>query len=210
MQISKSTNTRRGILAALVTVIGGACAFRKVVAAGLTPSAAEGPFYPTPAMRKTDADNDLVKVIGLVNEAGGEVITLKGSVTNKDGAPQAGMRVEIWQCDMNGKYLHSGDNRKVTYDQGFQGFGYDITDPNGNYKFRTIKPGKYPGRTPHIYVKVLHGSREILTTQFYESDHSENARDSLFRRMSNAQAAMVTMKYRPRQRGEEATVNIVV
>lgn len=59
-------------------------------------------------------------------------------------------RVEIWQCDMNGKYLHGGFRRSIEFDAAFQGFGHDITGPDGSYKFRTIKPVTYPGRTPHI------------------------------------------------------------
>ena len=38
---------------------------------------------------------------------------------------------------------------------GFQGFGHDVTDAEGAYSFRTIKPVPYSGRTPHIHVKVL-------------------------------------------------------
>ena len=63
--------------------------------------------------------------------------------------------------------MHPGDNRDIVHDKGFQGFGHDITDENGGYRFRTIKPVSYPGRTPHIHVKLLDGNRELLTTQFY-------------------------------------------
>ena len=75
----------------------------------------------------------------------GKSSRFKGQITDRDGVPMSGARIEIWQCDVNGKYLHPGDNRSVPYDQGFQGFGHDITDVAGNYAFRTIKPTKYPG-----------------------------------------------------------------
>ena len=161
-------------------------------------------------MRLADADNDLVKVTGLVREAGGEVITLKGQVTNESGTPLPGLRIEIWQCDMNGKYLHPGDNRSVARDQGFQGFGHDITDHNGSYRFRTIKPTRYPGRTPHIHVKILEGNRELLTTQFYLKGHPGNKRDGLYRRMTANQAASVSMELIEGPNGPETTVNVVV
>jgi len=157
-----------------------------------------------------DVDNDLVKVMGLVKEAGGEVITLKGTFTDADGNPRAGQRIEIWQCDLNGKYLHPGDDRNVTYDQGFQGFGHDITGEDGSYSFRTIKPGKYPGRTPHIHVKVFDGDTELLTTQYYVAGDPDNKRDSLFRRMSDEQAKSVSMVYVDVNGEVEATINVQV
>lgn len=205
-------STRRGLLASFVALAGGAAFWRRAAAAGLTPRATEGPFYPTPAMRMQDADNDLVKVIGLVREAGGEVITLKGRITAPDGTPRAGHRIEIWQCDMNGKYLHPGDDRQQPYDQGFQGFGHDITDAEGRYRFRTIKPGKYPGRTPHIHVKVFDGERELLTTQFYVAGAPDNARDSLFRRMSEEEAAGVSMVFAETgtETGTETTIDVQI
>lgn len=205
-----SNRTRRHTILGFTALVGGLFFTRRADAAGLTPSAAEGPFYPRPSMRTKDVDNDLVKVAGLVREAGGEVIILKGKVTNKAGAPLAGHRIEIWQCDMNGKYLHPGDNRSVAYDQGFQGFGHDITDDDGNYSFRTIKPARYPGRTPHIHVKIFDGRRELLTTQFYLKDHQENNRDGLYRRMSAKQAASVSMEFSAGRNGPETTVNVVV
>jgi len=105
-----------------------------------TVQTAEGPFYPTDAMRPDDVDNDLVKVEGQVREAGGEIVVLAGRILDSNGKPLANHRIEIWQCDVNGKYLHTGDRREVAYDQGFQGFGHDMTDADGNYRFRTIKP----------------------------------------------------------------------
>ncbi|MBX2823756.1 MAG: protocatechuate 3,4-dioxygenase [Gammaproteobacteria bacterium] len=201
--------TRRGFFATLFGLTG--CTFfRSGVAAGMTPRATEGPFYPTPAMRMPDVDNDLVKVLGLVEEAGGEVLTLKGKITDSDGTPRQGHRIEIWQCDLNGIYLHPGDSRNIQYDQGFQGFGHDITGEDGSYQFRTIKPGKYPGRTPHIHVKVFNGDTELLTTQFYVADNPDNQRDSLFRRMSDEQAASVSMVYSDNNNRTEATVDIQV
>jgi protocatechuate 3,4-dioxygenase beta subunit len=202
--------TRRGLMASLAALAGGSLFLRKADASGLTPSATEGPFYPRPSMRMPDIDNDLVKVMGLVEEAGGEVITLKGTITDKNGKPRSGVRIEIWQCDMNGKYLHPGDNRNVAYDQGFQGFGHDITGEDGSYSFRTIKPGKYPGRTPHIHVKVLDGDRELLTTQFYVAGEPANERDGLYRRMSESQAKSVSMVYAETGAGIETTVDVTV
>jgi len=210
--MNKSQLTRRKLLSRTSILLTGLFASRNADAATtpVTPKAGEGPFYPTPAMRPTDVDNDLVKVMGLVHEAGGEVVLLKGKITNKDGSPRAGLRVEIWQCDMNGKYLHTGDNQNVKYDKGFQGFGHDITAEDGSYQFRTIKPTQYPGRTPHIHVKVLAKEKELLTTQFYVNDHSNNKDDFLYRRMSTSEATSVSMTFTDGADGIETTVDIVI
>ncbi len=76
--------------------------------------------------------------------------------------------------------------------------------------FRTIKPTIYPGRTPHIHVKVLDGDHELLTTQFYIKDDPNNARDGLFNRMSNVEANAVSMEFVQGETGTEATVNVVI
>lgn len=174
-----------------------------------TPSAAEGPFYPTGAMRFADADNNLVRITGMVREAGGEVMILKGRVLDSAGAPVDGARVEIWQCDMHGIYLHTRDRSRGGYDEAFQGFGHVVTGVDGAYAFRTIKPTVYPGRTPHIHVKVFAGGRE-LTTQFYLADHPLNDSDGLYRRLSAAEREVVAMALADGPDGPEATVDILL
>lgn len=176
-------------------------------AARRTPSATEGPYYPTESMRFTDADNDLVSIKGGTALAKGEVIVLKGRVFDRDGKPAAGARVEIWQCDANGRYLHSADPRRGGYDTTFQGFGHVVTGDDGAYAFRTIKPVAYPGRTPHIHVKVIDGSRE-LTTQFYIKGHPLNRGDWLFRRMPRAEREAVSMTFTAGTDGPEARVDV--
>jgi protocatechuate 3,4-dioxygenase beta subunit len=79
--------------------------------------------------------------------------------------------IEVWQADDKGEY----DNR------GFRLRGHLFTDADGRYRFRTIVPGAYPGRTPHIHVKVQAPSRPVLTTQLYLPNDPGNARDRLFR-----------------------------
>lgn len=205
------TQNRRAIVSGLIGLGGSLTLAGRATAAALTPSATEGPYYPTETMRFADIDNDLVKIVGRVQEAGGEIMTLHGRVTDRAQQPLAGHRVEIWQCDLNGKYLHPGDRRDLAHDQGFQGFGHDITDHEGRYTFRTIKPGKYPGRTPHIHVKVFDPQgRELLTTQFYEADNRDNAGDSLFRRLSQEEAQSVSMTYETHDGVVSAQVDILV
>jgi len=177
-------------------------------AATKTPRSTEGPFYPTGSMRFADVDNNLVKISGVVKEAGGEVITLRGRVLDTKENPIKDARVEIWQCDVNGHYLHTGDNNSVA-DNGFQGFGHAITGSDGVYSFITIKPVPYPGRTPHIHVKTFANGKE-LTTQFYLNDHPQNERDFLYARLSNAQKEAVGMTLVKGSNGLVATTDIVI
>lgn len=161
-----------------------------------TPGAAEGPFYPVRI--PSDDDADLVSVEGAVREAGGDILHLSGRVLDADSRPIAGARVEIWQCDANGVYLHPGDRRRDLRDAGFQGFGHAKADTAGRFAFRTIVPVPYPGRTPHIHVKVVRGGRNLLTTQFYRLGHPQNPSDFLFRRLTPSEQRRVSMAIRPR------------
>lgn len=161
-------------------------------------------------MRRADVDNDLVKILGTVQEAGGEVFVLKGRILDRSGAPLADRRIEIWQCDMNGKYLHSGDHQAIDFDTAFQGFGHDITGPDGGFEFRTIKPVIYPGRAPHIHVKIFADGQEVLTSQFYIQGHPANSRDNIYNRLSDREAQAVSMVFTMTDTGEEAIVDVVV
>lgn len=176
----------------------------------LTPPASEGPFYPTEGMRYDDVDNDLVRVSGEVEQAGGEVVRLSGRVLDASGNPVPSARVEIWQCDVRGRYLHHADRGWSSRDQAFQGFGHDLTGADGSYVFRTIKPVPYSGRTPHIHVKVLLGNRERLTTQFYLPDHPDNANDWLYQRIPQDRRELVTMHFAATDNEPTANLDLVI
>lgn len=179
-------------------------------AALMTPPSTEGPFYPTENMRYEDIDNDLVKISSQVRQAGGEIVRLGGRVLDQLGDPVASARVEIWQCDVNGRYLHRGDYDKNRNDAAFQGFGHDITDKDGRYGFRTIKPVRYTGRTPHIHLKVWVNGADQLTTQLYLPDHPDNERDFLYRRIPQDKRELVTMRFEDTGPEPEAMVDLVV
>lgn len=201
--MSKFSSKRRNLLTA-ATLLPLASLARAIPT---TPTAMEGPFYPTREMRFDDVDNDLVKIEGAVKSAGGEVIELKGQLVDTDGDPISGAFVEIWQCDVTGRYLHTGDRQAAPRDGGFQGFGRAQTDSQGFFTFRTIKPVPYPGRTPHIHVKVIDQGFELLTSQLYLEGHPSNARDFLFQRMNSDQQQRVSMSFAP---GSTATNVLLV
>jgi protocatechuate 3,4-dioxygenase, beta subunit len=149
-----------------------------------TPSQTEGPFYPVTIPK--DSDYDLLRN-GALN----------------------GAQVEIWQCDHKGNYHHPGDGGRA--DAAFQGFGRVQVGADGQYRFRTIQPVAYGGRTPHIHVKVKLGSRELLTTQMYIAGEPLNERDFLWRGLRDGtDKSALTMQFTTSQDGLQAQFPIVV
>lgn len=141
-----------------------------------TPAQAEGPYYPLSL--PADHDADLLRS-GNLAYARGEPAWLEGQVTDLDGLPLKSAVVEIWQCDADGHYHHPADRGRA--DPAFQGFGRVSVDSEGRYRFRTLRPAPYAGRTPHIHVKVRLGQRSLLTTQLYVRGDPGNERDFLWR-----------------------------
>lgn len=127
-----------------------------------TPRSSEGPYYtPRSPLR------------GSFLEPGfkGERIILAGRVVTRRCRPVAGAIVDLWHADGIGEY----DNR------GFRGRGHQVTDADGRYRFLTVVPGDYPGRTRHYHVKLVAPDRPPLTTQLYFPEVAGNARDFLFK-----------------------------
>lgn len=172
---SKRRALLKGLLGASL-----ACGTPLSLAQGLiaTPAQTEGPFFPDKL--PLDQDNDLTRIAGHQSPAAGEVTELTGRIVDLSGKPLAAVTIEIWQVDHNGHYIHSADAGPAN-DANFQGFGRFDTGRDGAYRFRTIKPVPYPGRTPHIHVKLLKGGRELLTTQLYIQGHPLNERDGVLR-----------------------------
>ena len=144
-----------------------------------TPAQTEGPFYPDHL--PLDTDNDLLILNDALTPAVGEVTYLSGRILDASGSPIRNAIVEIWQCDHNGAYLHTGTGNADKRDKNFQGFGRFSTGATGEYLFRTIKPVSYPGRCPHVHFAVKVKGREKWTTQCYIKGESTNERDGIWR-----------------------------
>ena len=126
-----------------------------------TPRQTEGPYYtPNPPQRASLIEEGVV----------GDAITLTGYVLDTECRPIAGAVVDFWQADGAGVY----DN------EGYRLRGYTLTDDAGRYVMETVVPGEYPGRTPHIHVKVQPPGGAVLTSQMYFPDAAANARDGIF------------------------------
>ncbi len=158
-----------------------------------TPRQTAGPFYPRNL--PLDSDNDLVSVQGHSESAKGEVLHLFGRVLDQTGRAMTGLRVEIWQCDAFGRYHHPRDGGGE--DPNFQGFGKTRVDGQAAYRFRTIKPVAYTGRTPHIHFLVAGQGIEALTTQMYVAGDPQNERDFLYRRLGERAQEAVTVTLNP-------------
>jgi protocatechuate 3,4-dioxygenase beta subunit len=170
-----------------------------------TPAQTEGPFYPV--VFPKDSDHDLLRN-GALNYPEGQGAWVQGSITDLVGKPVAGAQVEIWQCDHSGHYHHPGDGGKA--DTRFQGFGRVTVGSDGSYRFRTLRPVAYAGRTPHIHVKVKLGARELLTTQLYVAGDPGNSNDFLWRRLDPAERAALTVPFEASADGLRARFPIVL
>jgi protocatechuate 3,4-dioxygenase, beta subunit len=170
-----------------------------------TPAQSEGPFYPE--QLPADSDADLLANGGL-RYAKGEPAWVEGTLTDTEGRVLEGAAIEIWQCDQNGHYHHRRDGGQA--DPAFQGFGRISVDAQGRWRFRTLKPAPYSGRTPHIHAKIKRGTRELLTTQLYVEGDPGNARDGLWRRLSAEDRALVTAPYTSGADGLVARYALVV
>ncbi len=183
----KSLMTRRNVIAR--SIMAAACfttpgAFAEALTQ--TPRQTEGPFYPDHL--PLDTDNDLIILNNNTTPAVGEVTYFSGRILNASGEPVRGVEVEIWQCDHEGAYLHSKGQSGEKRDANFQGFGRFLTGSKGEYLFRTIKPVSYPGRTPHIHVKVKAKGKDLLVTQCYIKGDERNLKDMLFKRVKDDKA----------------------
>ncbi|MBA2675054.1 protocatechuate 3,4-dioxygenase [Ramlibacter sp.] len=204
---SRPLLSRRSAAAALVVFPASWSIAQPAPAAPLrrTPAQTEGPFYPVAL--PGDSDFDLLRN-GARHYAQGQPAWVSGQVLDLRGKPVAGAQVEIWQCDDAGHYHHPGDGGRA--DPAFQGFGRVTAGAGGAYRFRTIRPVAYAGRTPHVHFKVKLGQRELLTTQLYVQGDPRNESDGVWRRLQPQDRAVVTVPFSAGPDGLQARFPIVV
>ena len=168
--------SRRVLLATTsMTLLG--IAVPRVAMAALTPTPRQtaGPFYPKSL--PLHSDNDLVRIAGHEKQADGIVTHIFGRVIDGDGRPVPQARIEIWQCDSHGRYHNVDDRSSRPLDPNFQGYGTTSSGDDGGYRFRTIRPVAYPGRTPHVHFAISPPGGGRLVTQMYVAGESANERD---------------------------------
>ena len=123
-----------------------------------------------------ELDNDLITNFAKPGESAiGERIIVYGRVLDERGVGVSGALLEFWQANAGGRYRHKKDGYLAPLDPNFGGCGRTITDADGSYAFRTVKPGPYPWpngpndwRPSHIHFSVFgHGFAQRLITQMY-------------------------------------------
>lgn len=125
------------------------------------PSLTEGPYYTENTPQRTD----------IKDGAPGEPLTLTGFVYDENCKPIANAWIDFWQADGEGNYDNSGYRLR----------GHQYTDASGKYILQTVIPGEYPGRTPHIHLKIRASDNSPLTTsQLFLPEASGNESDSIF------------------------------
>ena len=160
-----------------------------------TPNMVLGPFYPQ--VKPTDQDRDLTLIRGHSTPASGQVIHLKGRVLDRRGQPVRNARVELWQTNSHGRYAHRSDpNIKAALDPNFQGFGVQLTDHEGRFQFKTVKPGPYPARegtwmrAPHIHFDIQ-GRVDRKVTQLFFPNERLNDQDRLLQTVRGDRNALM-------------------
>ena len=166
-------------------------------ALSLTPRQTEGPYYPDHL--PLDQDSDLIHVQGDAVAALGTVTNFGGRLLNADGKPVSNASIELWQADNNGCYIHSkGTQKGKERDAHFQGFGKITTNEKGEYRFRTILPGLYTGRTRHYHIAVMKEGKRMLTTQLYIAGEPMNEKDGVLRGIKDpVQHLSVIREFKP-------------
>jgi protocatechuate 3,4-dioxygenase beta subunit len=128
-----------------------------------TPQQTEGPFFKPRSPERADLREQ---------DASGRPVELSGLVQTRRCRPLAGAVLDLWHADDKGVYDTGG----------FRYRGHLITGADGTFRFRTIMPAVYTGRTRHYHFKVQAPGSRLLTTQLYFPNEPANRRDTLFRR----------------------------
>ncbi|MER5184007.1 dioxygenase [Streptomyces sp. NPDC002896] len=150
-----------------------------------TESTVLGPFFVQDSPR-IDLGGDIA------HGASGEPSWVSGVVTDTDGNPVGGARIEVWEADDDGMY-------DVQYDDGtLAGRAHMLTDAEGHYQFWGLTPtpypipddgpvgrllghaGRSPMRAPHLHFRVTAPGFHTLTTHIFVSGDPYLDTDSVF------------------------------
>lgn len=127
-----------GLAICLATAAGGSAAAAQERCTPTKPDSL-GPFYVEGAPERSQTGRGLI---------------VSGTVKSQDCRPLAGARIEWWAANSRGEYdeAHRATQR---------------ADERGAYRYETDFPGRYPGRPPHLHVKVSAPGHRPLVTQVY-------------------------------------------
>jgi protocatechuate 3,4-dioxygenase beta subunit len=124
-------------------------------------------------------DGDLIRNYAKTGMPIGERTIVHGYVRDQLGRPVKNALIEVWQANASGRYRHKKDQYLGALDPNFGGCGRVLTDENGHYVFRTIKPGPYPWRNrindwrpSHIHFAISGSAwaQRLITQMYFEGD----------------------------------------
>lgn len=127
-----------------------------------------------------ELDSDLIQNYARSGESAlGERIIVHGRVLDESGRPVPQVLIEVWQANAGGRYQHKKDGYLAPLDPNFGGCGRALSDDDGYYAFRTIKPGPYPWpngvndwRPAHIHFSLFGSgfAQRLITQMYFEGD----------------------------------------
>jgi protocatechuate 3,4-dioxygenase beta subunit len=184
----------------------------------VTPSQTIGPFFALGLV--AGAEDDLTCRTAGGPRAQGDPIVVTGRVTDEDGKPVRKALIEVWQANRWGKYEHPDDVTDAPLDPNLKGWGRMLTDADGRYRFRSIKPGAYPNpgydnwmRPPHIHFSIFAaGVMQRLITQVYFPGEPLNEIDPILNGIEDlqARASLIARQGGATPQGTEYTFDVVL
>ena len=125
-------------------------------------------------------DNDLIINYAAPGSAAiGEQIMVHGHLLDENARPVPQALLEFWQANAGGRYRHKKDGYLAPLDPNFGGCGRTLTDENGYFSFRTVRPGPYPWpnggndwRPAHIHFSCFGQgwAQRLITQMYFEGD----------------------------------------
>jgi protocatechuate 3,4-dioxygenase, beta subunit len=181
---SKRNLIKIGMLSGIAGMFSASSSLGKALGINPTPAEVEGPFYPV--ANQQDKDFDLTKIDGHQAVADGTHIIIKGRITDSTGNPLENATIDLWQANARGRYRHPRDPNPQPLDPNFQGWAIINSGKDGEFRFKTVKPGAYPAsktwiRPPHIHFKISSHGYDPLITQMYFPEEKLNETDLLLR-----------------------------
>lgn len=154
---------------------------------GATPNTILGPFYVEGAPEYSNG--------ATINHDGkGEPTLIRGTVSDVDGNPIAGAKIDVWQTSNDGFY----DVQQPDEQPAFNHRGVFHSEADGRYWFRTVKPrfypipddgpvgkllrdiGRHPNRAAHLHFIVTAPGFEQVITHIFTPDCQYLHEDTVF------------------------------
>lgn len=196
---------RRKLLQIAITGTGLAIAGQTSateVCATPTKEQTEGPFYPND-WEQYEADADMTFINGKPSLAKGQLTIIKGQlIDHLTCQPIPNAQVDVWQANAFGQYFHERDaSAEALKDKNFQYRCRIVSDNDGKFSFKTIKPSPYPAggdwiRPAHIHYKVIAEKYNELTTQMYFKGDFLNSKDRILNNMTKAEQDSVVIDFK--------------